>query len=250
MRQAIVTSAIVLRRVPYGEADLVVTLLSGDHGRISALARSARKSSRRFSGGLGMATTGEAHLRDRAGADLMVLDSFEARDGRSALGADLGKAAHAAYAVELCERLCPPREPERAAFEWLDEFLNRLGAGMATAERLRIFELGLLRRLGIGPSLDRCVGCGRRDFGGDDVRWYPERGGVVCRTCTSRGALVSGQVRAELERLSLASLADADELVIDRDIMATCRRAILGLVHEHVRGPLRSLDFIEKMRGV
>ena len=52
VRHLIVTSAIVLRRVAYGEADLVVTLLGLDTGRVSALARAARKSSRRFAGGL------------------------------------------------------------------------------------------------------------------------------------------------------------------------------------------------------
>jgi len=249
VRQLVVTPAIVLRRVPFAEADLVVTLLSTECGRVSALARSARKSSRRFSGGLGMAATGEAHLRDRSGADLMVLESFEARDDRSALGLDVAKAAHAAYAIELCDRLCPAREPEKAVFAWLDEFLTRLGAGIATAERLRVFELGLLRRLGIGPSLDRCVVCGRSDLGGQDVRWYPARGGAVCRTCGPRGDLISGQVRGELEHLSHTSLADADALVLDRDVGTNCRRAVLALIREHVHGPLRSLDFIEKMSG-
>jgi hypothetical protein len=31
---------------------------------------------------------------------------------------------------------------------------------------------------------------------------------------------------------------------------AQCRRIVLALVREQVRGPLRSLDFIEKMTGV
>lgn len=249
MRQSIATSAIVLRRVAYAEADLVVTLLTRDYGRISALARSARKSSRRFSGGLGMAATGEAHLRDRPGGDLMMLESFEARDDRSALGADLAKTAHAAYAIELCDRLCPPREPEKAAFAWLDELLDRLVAGAATAERLRVFELGLLRRLGIGPSLDRCVVCGRGALAGEDVRWIPNRGGVVCRACAPRGDLISGEVRNALERLSCTSLADADALVLARDLGLHCRHAVLALIREYVHGPLRSLDFIEKMSG-
>ena len=249
MRQAIATPAIVLRRVAYAEADLVVTLLGSETGRVSALARGARKSSRRFAGGLGMAATGEAMLRERAGAELMVLESFDARDDRAGLGKDVAKAAHAAYAIELCDRLCPPRQPEKAVFAWLDEFLARLDAGSATAERLRVFELGLLRGLGIGPSLDRCVVCDRGELGGEDVRWYPDRGGVVCRNCSGRGDLISGNTRRELERLAATRLADADGLVLDRDVGASCRRAVLALLREHVHGPLRSLDFIEKMSG-
>jgi len=245
----IVTPAIVLRRVAYAEADLIVTLLGRETGRVSALARGARKSSRRFAGGLGMAASGEARLRDRAGAELMVLESFDARADRAGLATDLAKTAHAAYAIELCDRLCPPRQPEKAVFAWLDEFLARLEAGTATAERLRVFELGLLRGLGIGPSLDRCVVCGRGDLDGEDVRWHPERGGVVCRTCSQRGDLMGGSTRRALERLAGTRLADADGLELDRDVAAGCRRAVLALLREHVHGPLRSLDFIEKMSG-
>jgi DNA repair protein RecO (recombination protein O) len=249
VRQVIVTPAIVLRRVAYAEADLVITLLGSETGRVSALARGARKSSRRFAGGLGMAATGEARLHDRAGAELMVLESFEAQDDRAGLATDIAKAAHAAYAIELCDRLCPPRQAERAVYAWLDEFLARLTAGHATAERLRVFELGLLRGLGIGPSLDRCVVCDRGELGGEDVRWHPERGGVVCRNCSGRGDLMSGNTRQELERMAITPLADADRVVLDRDVGLGCRRAVLALLREHVHGPLRSLDFIEKMSG-
>ncbi len=249
MRQIIVTPAIVLRRVAYAEADLVVTLLGQETGRVSALARGARKSSRRFAGGLGMAASGEARLRDRAGAELMVLESFDARSGRANLASDVAKTAHAAYAIELCDRLCPPRQPERTVFAWLDEFLARIEAGAATAERLRVFELGLLRGLGIGPSLDRCVVCGRGDLGEEDVRWHPDRGGVVCRRCSGRGDLMTGSTRRELERLAATRLADAGGAGVEREVAAGCRRAVLALLREHIHGPLRSLDFIEKMSG-
>jgi recombinational DNA repair protein (RecF pathway) len=112
----------------------------------------------------------------------------------------------------------PATAAEKSVFTWLDEFLTRLTAGHATAERLRVFELGLLRGLGIGPSLDRCVVCDRGDLGGEDVRWHPERGGVVCRNCSGRGDLMSGNTRQSLERLATTPLADADGLVLDRDV--------------------------------
>jgi DNA repair protein RecO (recombination protein O) len=194
-----------------------------------------------------MAAAGEASLRERAGAELMVLESFETRDDRTGLATDVAKMAHAAYAIELCDRLCPPRQPEPAVFVWLDEFLTKLAAGKATAERLRVFELGLLRGLGIGPSLDRCVVCGRSDLDREDVRWHPDRGGVICRGCSQRGDLMSGSTRQALERLAQTPMGDTEGLVLDREVGAGCRRAVLALLQQHVRGPLRSLQFIEKM---
>jgi DNA repair protein RecO (recombination protein O) len=245
----ILTPAILLRRVVYGEADLVVTLLGLETGRVSALARGARRSSRRFSGGLGPALAGDARLRDRPGADLMAFESFEARGDRGGLAGDLAKAAHAAYAVELCDRLCPPRQPERAVFVWLDEFLARLEAGTARAERLRVFEIGLLRALGLGPSLGRCLACGRDDLGDEEVGWQPEAGGVLCRRCARGAERMSAGTRRALASLDQATLAAADGITLDRAVGAACRRAVLALLREHVHGPMRSLDFIEKMSG-
>jgi DNA repair protein RecO (recombination protein O) len=245
----LVTSAIILRRVAYGEADLVVTLLGLQTGRVSALARGARKSTRRFAGGLGPGLTGEARLRDRPGAELFGFESFEARGDRPGFSGDIAKAAHAAYAVELCDRLCPPRQPEKSVYTWLDEFLSRLDAGIATAERLRVFELGLLRALGLGPSLGRCAACGREDLGDADVLWRPDAGGVFCVGCAKAAERMSAGTRRMLERLGRASLADAEGLEPDRATGAACRRAVLALLREHVHGPLRSLEFMEKMSG-
>ena len=47
------TPAVIVRAVDYGEADRVVTLLTRARGKVSAIARGARKSRRRFAGGAG-----------------------------------------------------------------------------------------------------------------------------------------------------------------------------------------------------
>ena len=46
------SEAIVLRTYPLREADLLVTLFTRDEGRIKGVARSAKKSKRRFGGAL------------------------------------------------------------------------------------------------------------------------------------------------------------------------------------------------------
>lgn len=249
MGQLVVTPAIVLRRVAYGEANLVVTLLGLDTGRVSALARGARRSTRRFAGGLEPASTGEVQLRERPGAELCGCESFVVAAHRAGLAQDIAKAAHAAYAVELCDCLCPSRQPEGSAYRWLDEFLDRLDRGRATAERLRVFELGLLRALGLGPSFARCAVCGRADFGDEDVGFRPEAGGVLCPACSKAAERMSAATRRALLGLSESTLADAESVVLDRALAAACRRVTLALLREHVHGPLRSLDFIEKMSG-
>jgi DNA repair protein RecO (recombination protein O) len=246
---ALVTRAIVLRSTPYGEADRVVTLLGRSTGRVSALARGARKSMRRFGGGLGLGATGEAQLRERAGADLALLEGFDVVEARHGLGRDLGRMAHAAYAAELCDRLCAPRHPEVEVYDWLERLLGLVDDRGAGVERLRAFELGLLARLGLGPSWRACVACGRRDLGEETVRLQPERGGFVCAGCGQKGTPLRFPTRAALARLAEAELEDAAVSALDPDVNAACRRAVFELLSLHVGAPLKSLAFIEKMSG-
>jgi DNA repair protein RecO (recombination protein O) len=196
-----------------------------------------------------MAMTGQATLQERPNADLLALEGFEVDAAHLQLSTDIAKAAHAAYAVELCDRLCPARHPEPSVFDWLEEFLDRLDGGIATAARLRVYELGLLRRLGIGPSWDRCVSCGRSDLGEGAVRFHPAAGGVYCTRCAKAGEILTAGVRVALDRLGRMALPDADDVNLDQAVASGCRRAVLALLREHVHGPLRSLEFIEKMRG-
>ncbi|HEX5101745.1 MAG TPA: recombination protein O N-terminal domain-containing protein, partial [Polyangiaceae bacterium] len=67
------THALLLKRVEYGEADLVLTLFTERFGRISALARAARKSTRRFGGALEPMHTLEVALEERPKSELFML---------------------------------------------------------------------------------------------------------------------------------------------------------------------------------
>jgi DNA repair protein RecO (recombination protein O) len=241
------TPAVVLRAVSYGEADRVVTLFGRATGRLSALARGARKSQRRFAGGLGLCAIGEASLRERAGAELLTLEGFHVTASHASLGSDVARFAHAAYVAELTSKLVAPRQVEPSVYDWLVGFLAELDDKGASAERLRVFELGLLRGLGFGPAVDRCATCGRAD----DVpyRWDPDRGGAVCHGCGKSGRPIRPEVRAALARLALAPLGQAGAEALAPDVNRGCREALLEIIQHHVNGPLHSLEFIAKLGG-
>jgi DNA repair protein RecO (recombination protein O) len=228
----------------------VVTLLGLRSGRVSALARGARKSVRRFGAGLGLGASGEAALRERPGAELLVLESFEAAEPRLGLGSDLGRAAHAAYAAELCEKLCAPRQPEPEVFAWLESFLHLLEQQGARSERLRAFELGLLGRLGLGPSWDVCVACGRAELGAEPVRFQPPRGGVLCPGCARQGLVLRPEVRHALVRLAALDLEASERETLERDLNVACREAIFELLALHLPGKLKSVEFMKKLGGI
>ena len=139
-----------------------------------------------------MCSLGSAAIRERAGAELVTLERFDATESHATLGADVARMAHAAYAAELVGKLCAPRQVETAVFDWLAAFLRLLDGDGASAERLRVFEIGLLSGLGYGPVLDTCAVCDGENFAGRPAsevafRWDPDRGGAVCARARAAG---------------------------------------------------------------
>ena len=249
MPETFVTRAILLRAVATGESDRVVTLLGRATGRISAIARNARKSTRRFGGGLGLAATGEATLRERPGADLAQLEGFEVVRGRHGFGTDLASTAQAGYVAELCDQLCAPRQADEAVYDWLEEFLDALEDRGPSASRLRAFELGLLQRLGLGSDFASCVACSRTDLGDETVRLEPDRGGITCRGCARRGTPLLPEVRRALADLGRTSFTVAEQLTLAKEVNLACRAAIAELFAGHLVRPLKSLEFLRKLQN-
>src|SRR3954454_17047747 len=98
---------VVLRTTPLRESDLLVVLSTDVHGRLSAVARGARKSQRRFSGALQLLVLGRYQLGRRPRGELWGLESAEVEREWNQLASDVFAVAHASYIAELVAALLP-----------------------------------------------------------------------------------------------------------------------------------------------
>jgi DNA repair protein RecO (recombination protein O) len=257
-----VTLGVLLRTTPYGEADLIVSLLTQEHGKISALARGARRSRKRFGGSLGPLLVCRFALRPRGRGELFTLESAEVVHDYTALAADVGAYAHASYAIELVRELCPAEVPEPEVLELTIALHDSLKAVGPRPAALRAFELGLLEALGSAPQLDACVGCGIADdtLDAPGTVFDPARGGAVCPRCAaaSRGPSVRplpGPARAYLLAARAAgSPQDAAALDDDADEAARidhgqARDAMVAMLIHLLGRPLKTLEFIGKVQA-
>ena len=153
--------ALVVGVRAFKEADRMVDLLTPEHGRITALARNARRSVRRFGGALDIGNRVEASLRAPRGG-LWGLDEATLIEGRRHAHTDLDRLARLSYAAEVCGRLAREQHPEPRLFGLLDMAATLLDA-MSHAPSTQ-FRLGLeakaLTFAGIRPILDSCAACG------------------------------------------------------------------------------------------
>lgn len=250
---------VVLRVIAYGDTDLVVHLLARGKGRVSAFARGARTSQRRFGGALAPFHLVEVLLAERAGQELSHLREARVVEAHAALRDDLPRLAHAGYACELAHDLSRAGEPADALLSLLLDFLARVSRSSATSARLRALELAALGVSGLSPELAACARCGDALAAGA-AAFDPDAGGVVCPRCAQPSSLLLPHpARLALQQLQRGGLAAADApLSADgsgrpadaRGFEAACAQAARPLgefVAHHLGHRLRTAAFLEQV---
>ncbi|HWO24860.1 MAG TPA: DNA repair protein RecO [Kofleriaceae bacterium] len=247
---------VVLRTTPLRESDLLVVLYTDVHGRVSAVARGARRSQRRFAGALSLLVLARYQLGRRPRGELWGLDGAEIVQEWTRLSSDVVAVAHASYAAELVSALLPPEAPDPHALELLVSLWDSLAEAGPSPGALRAMELALLELAGHQPAIDRCAACGETELASGAV-FDPTRGGAICRRCaaTSRGPNVrpiDPAARAYLQAVSdhgrpgAARAVDTDPRFLPAD-RAAGRDALISMVTSLVGRPLRSLEYIAKL---
>lgn len=245
------SEAIVLRKRPLGEADVIVGLLSPQQGRFDAVARGARRSSTARGGKL--EPFNHVRLLVAQGRTLDVIAQVELIRSWRGIAADLQRLATGTYFLELYSLLVEPGPNASAGrlFNALLRSLQELEAPGALPCELvcRRGELRLLTVLGVAPHLDACVQCGATD---GLARFLAEEGGVLCRDCfarVGRGLPFGADALLLLRVLRLPDLALVGEACADFGAAARAGADALMRAHMEWHWPahVRSRRFLEQV---
>lgn len=259
MGERFVTQALLARKVDYAESDRVCTLLSRELGKISALARGARRSRRRFGGALSLFVLGEAELRTRPRSELLSLERFDSvEDLAPQIATDVVKVAHGSYVLELARELWPAQQPEPRVFSLVCQALRALAGGPGQEAQtgpglLRAYELQLLRAIGVGPSFDRCVRCGMAvdadgaGGGGSAAGLSVTGGGAICFRCGATGWPLSREVLSLCDQLARTPLAEAGALAMSGAARRDLRDLMLMLLRHYLGKDLQSWAFLRQL---
>ena len=250
-----VPRGVVLKTAPLRESDLLVTLFTDQHGRISALARGARRSKIRFAGTLSLLVLGRYQLGRAPRGDIWTLESGEIEREWTQLASDVVAVAHASYIAELVASLLPAELPEPEVLDVMTGLWDCLAAHGPSPAALRAVELSLLELTGQMPAIDRCAACS--NLAADGAVFDASRGGVLCASCASRSRaegvrMFEAGARAYLRAISnagdpsSAQALDADPRFTFEDKLAA-REALVSMLLGLIGKPLRSLEYIAKL---
>ncbi len=242
------SEAIVLRTYPLREADLLVTLFTRAEGKVRGVARSAKKSKRRFGGALEPLTYVRAFYEDRERQELARLDSCEVLESPLATEVSYPRAVALAHVAELLDELLPDREANDAAFRLALSVLAGL-RGPDVWMPVTYFELWMTRLMGYLPDLGECMVCGRT-LNGSRAFFHALTDGLMC---TEDKRLASSEISAESRALAARMFRAPVEGFAGtpwpqkqgRDL----RKFLIQTLQRHIEKKLVTAGMLEKIRS-
>ncbi len=143
---------VVLRHRPLTETSLIVQWLTLDQGRISTVARGARRPKSPYRGKLDVCYAAGFTFVPSRRSDLHTLHEVVLQSTFPSLRVDLKRLRVAAYATRLVERATETGSPLPECYLLFRELLEELDAAGVSSLLVQAFEVRLLGMLGLDPA--------------------------------------------------------------------------------------------------
>ena len=186
-------TAICIRAIDYSETSQIVTFFTRATGKISAIAKGSKLPKSAFDGPIEIFSHGQIVFSDSNKEKLATLTEFEQQPGFTSLGNDLFTLNCALFAAELVNHITNEYDPHPELFDCFLQFLQDLNRQQAMSDERRdilalliLFQLELLKEVGLQPILSHCVNC-KTKYEIQDTRYEiyfsSSANGLICSDC-------------------------------------------------------------------
>jgi len=187
-------TAICIRAVDFSETSQIVTFFARASGKISVIAKGSKRPKSTFDGPIEILSLGKIVFSNSTKEKLATLTEFQSAyggPGLTNLPMDLFTLNCGLFAAELVNHLTNDYDPHPELFDGFLQFLQGANEQQATGGRRRdmlglliVFQLALLKEVGLRPILNACANC-KTNFDEDWPESYfsSSANGLVCRDC-------------------------------------------------------------------
>lgn len=201
-------TVIVLRRIPFSETSLVLTLFSREVGKLQALAKGARRPKSAFEGGFDLLGLYRVVYLPKSGETLQLLTEGKLLERFRPERAGIRGVFAGYYVAELIDSFTAEMGPQPEIFDLAVACLRALQGPTPAEFTILVFEVGLLESLGHVGRFDACSVCGRNVPWDKPAKLTEVGGGLVCPGCHRvhhRGLMLSGPERKTLTFLQASA---------------------------------------------
>jgi len=245
-----VSEAIVLRTYPLKEADLVVSFLTRDQGKLRGVAKRARRPKSGFGASLERLSHGRMFYFQRETKELVNLDACELIHSHFGLHGDYTVSVALDFVAEVSEQFLPAAEVNERFFRLLLTVLEHLRESARNVWRVvTYFSLWVVRLAGFLPALDACIACGAwLDDPERPERAYFSRAaeGLYCSACRLRDSWeISVESRAMAAEMLRNPIAQVSGGAWSKGTAADLRRFLVQRMEEAIERRLITAPVLE-----
>ena len=243
-----VIRGIVLRSVDTREADKILTVLTGEQGKLAVVAKGARSRRSRVTAATQFLAYSEMTLTERRGWQILAeANTIELFSG---VREDLERLSLASYFAELTDAVTYEDLPAGEILPLLLNALYALGTlHYPPAVVKPAFEVKLMALSGFEPLLDRCAVCGAAEI--EEPMLDVVRGTLHCARCPQKGGLSMPLGAAGLAALRHIVYGDPKRLYAFRlpeEALRWVNHAAEAYVAAQLERGFRTLDYYKQVK--
>lgn len=183
--------AICIRAVDYSETSQIVTFFTVSHGKLGAIAKGSKRPKSSFDGPIELFAQGRIVFSDSSREKLATLTEFQQAPYFANLARHLPLYNACLFAAELVNLLTRDHDPHPGLFDSFLTFLQNAdqlrpaaGTHRDILAPLIVFQLQLLKEIGLFPVLNSCANC-KKTFSPawPEIYFSNPANGLLCRGC-------------------------------------------------------------------
>lgn len=233
-KQQVESAAIVLDCLEHGESDVIVTFFCRHIGRLTGIAKGAKRSKKRFVNKLEIFSSLQILHTVPQSNRLAFIAEADLWDGFLALRNDLSCYTTASVIREFVLLATKEMEGDDGLYPLLLWSLNCLNSGRHPTIVLILFLIRFYAIIGYSPMMDSCLACGKQVRASEAYCFHVATGGLRCSQCCEKGTS-----RLKVSQGTLKSLTAALHQPLERlnrlQFSKNSQAESLALLHSYGR---------------
>jgi DNA repair protein RecO (recombination protein O) len=251
------TDAILLRKIEYGDHDYIITFMTRSRGKISVIAKNAKKSVKRFSGALDLFSVNhiQCTFPKKNKESLTILAQTELENGFANIRYDVFKTTYACYWVELVYLWLEEGKKQTQLYDLLFFVLDMLNKSDIKMEVLSLlFQIRFMEISGFSPCIEVCENCSTLvdDIPENSLHFDFKEGKIICHNCLEKksryGMQVSKGTLKQLVWINTADIQRADRIKSSHFAIKEGEILLESFIPFHIGREFKSLKFLRRLR--
>jgi len=176
-------TAIVIHVADQGESDKLVTFYTPQLGKLTAIAKGAKRSIKRFINKLELFSLLSITYHDQY--TIPIISEADLINSHLTIRHTYSSYVQGILMCELIRNWTHENDTDETLFQYVMWFLSHLNRAHKGINYLLLFLAKFYNQLGFQPSISGCSSCGRLDPMLGPFSFNPSTGGIICQKCSS-----------------------------------------------------------------